>query len=1235
MKNPVLLSLLTILLASCGTLKQPYYSDDGMEWQSQKPSDGKEVIHSLYLVGDTGELDDLEAKTNIVLEVLKVNIVKEDVETSLVFLGDNIYPDGMPPEDSKERPMAEDIINAQLECAKYHEGNTYFIPGNHDWNHYSPGGRDAVLRQENYVESYFDEKDIKVRHYPTDACGDPKEVKIHKDLVFVFIDSQWWLQDWSQEKKMNKGCELKSRGDFLKRMEEIMTDHKNDEIVVMMHHPIKSDGTHGGKFGIKQHLFPLTEFKDNLWIPLPILGSIYPIYRTMTGSIQDIPNENNRALMQGLDNIAKKLMVDVIFISGHDHGLQHFEEEEIQYIISGAGGKTDFVKREGKAEYARSARGYVRLNFHEDFEVWADYFVVDPATKEASVEFRKQLRAPRAGTVEKEIIYPPITEKTKIIAANEKFAAGPFKKFFLGSQYRDIWATPVEAENIDLESKYGGLTPIKKGGGMASNSLRMEKEDGHQYILRSIKKDYTKLVPEGFKNLKLLDILADQNSASHPYNALIIPRLSEAANVYYTNPKLVFLQHQRGLKNYNSFFAEELYLLEERPDGDWSNAIQFGNAPEIIGYTDLLETLRDKKNQFIDQEWVLKSRMFDILIHDWDRHDDQWRWAKFDEDGKNVYRPIPRDRDQAFYKFEGVVPWYIAAFVVKKFKTIKGDLKDVKNHSFNARHFDRYFLHELEWSQWEEVILELQTQIKDQDIDQAIDLFPPEIMHIKDVPELADLLKSRRNNLMKIGKKLYNFLSKEVDIPGTDNEDDFFIHKNQDGSVKVKHTLVSDDHGTLTKYERTFYPNETKEIRLYGLRDKDHFTIVGFDNKDIKIRIIGGEDDDTVINDTQSGKIIVYDDLAGIEVFGKVSDKTNQDLNINKYERDGFNYNTNFPILYFGNTVDDGWWLGGSINWVKNGWRKTPYKSKQKFSVSAAPGSQNAFQFGYNGHFPALIGSLDFAPATSLNYPEYENFFGLGNNSIHELSQPREFNWVRMENIDINPRLRYNIGSRGSLDFGPLFSLKKIVNTEDRISEDMILGFSEDELQSRSYWGGDVLLAIGKVDNNVYPSNGLRVSASASYFIEPNQDESVSEFNVSAQFYLRLANRPKLVFATQIGYGKSIGDLQFYQYQALGNNRGLRGFRNERFRGQGAFFQNLDLRVKLIEWENIYIPMDIGILFGYDYGRVRLDNENFETWHRSQTIGIWFELLGAIVLQPYFSLTPEENTFTLRLGFNF
>ena len=50
-----------------------------------------------------------------------------------------------------------------------------------------------------------------------------------------------------------------------------------------------------------------------------------------------------------------------------------------------------------------------------------------------------------------------------------------------------------------------------------------------------------------------------------------------------------------------------------------------------------------------------------------------------------------------FYKFEGLVPKLVSTFFIRKFKGMKGDVKDVKSLAFNARYFDRFFLNSLEW----------------------------------------------------------------------------------------------------------------------------------------------------------------------------------------------------------------------------------------------------------------------------------------------------------------------------------------------------------------------------------------------------------------------------------------------------------------------------------------------------------------------------------------------------------
>ncbi|MBT8221267.1 MAG: metallophosphoesterase [Bacteroidia bacterium] len=1234
MKRKNLLLLITVLiLTACGTVKTPYYGDKALDWQNEQSTSGKSVIHTLYLLGDAGEVDNSATGQNYVLEAASKALELENKESTLVFLGDNIYPAGLPNKEDPSRKASEQKLNIQLDLAKSFEGNTYFIPGNHDWNKYKPGGRKAIRRQEDYIEAYFpDLEDKKVKMYPSKGCGDPKVVKVSSDLVFVFLDTQWWLQDWDKEKKMNRGCDVKSRGDLLESVEEIFTDHKNDEIVVFMHHPIKSNGLHGGNFNLAHHIFPLHE--KNFWFPLPVIGSIYPIFRQLTGSKQDITNVKNQELVYGIEEIAKRVNVNTTFASGHEHGLQFFREGKRNYVISGAGSKHTYTKRGGKAEYARDARGYSRVLFYEDSEAWVEFYTVSGFGKKPVLEYRSMLRAPKPGSIEEEVEYTPVKIESITMPASEDFKASKFKQKVFGEQYRDIWGTPVEAEVIDLEKAMGGLTPVKKGGGMASNSLRMQADDGKQYNLRSIQKDYTKLVPDGFGNLKILDILKDQNSASHPYGAMAIPTLSKAAEVYYTQPKLVYLKHQRGLGNYNSQFPEELYLLEERPNGDWTGFDQFGGSSNIIGYADLLEILRVKKNHFIDQEWVLKSRLFDLFIHDWDRHDDQWRWAQFEEEDKTIYRPIPRDRDQVFYKCVGIVPSYVAAFVLRKFKTMKEDVRDVKYLSFNARYFDRYFLNELDWKQWEMIVQQLQENITDSIIEESMQDFPQEVLALSDDEDIARKLKARKRNLMGIAKKLYDFISKEVEVTGTDDKDRFEIEKSSNGSVKVQVYVLRDKKGDILKYERTFYPNETKEIRLYGLRGKDKFIIKGAANSAIRIRIIGGEDDDELDNQTSSGKVLAYDNLDGIEIKGNARDKRSDHIDVNEYDREGFKYNASFPLVYFGFTKDDGFWFGASMAWTNHGWRKDPYKAKQSLSFSIAPASENAIRIGYDGHFPDLIDHVDFAPSITLDFPQIENYFGLGNETTNPLRE-RQFNWVSLESYEVSPLLQIDLGQHSFLKFGPTLESHKIKNIDGRVGEDNMIGFTPDELKRRSYLGLRLFNQVGFIDNEVFPTSGIRFSTSYSYLNELSLDEKVSQFNTEMQFYVQLIARPKLVLANNVGYRQSWGDQQFYQYVDLGNLTYLRGFRNNRFRGESAFFHNVDLRLHLFQWNNSLLPMDVGILGGYDHGRVWVDDEDSDTWQNSTSIGLWFNILGSMVLQPYYSFVDEKDEISFKIGFNF
>jgi len=37
--------------------------------------------------------------------------------------------------------------------------------------------------------------------------------------------------------------------------------------------------------------------------------------------------------------------------------------------------------------------------------------------------------------------------------------------------------------------------------------------------------------------------------------------------------------------------------------------------------------MKESNRHTVDQYQYLKSRLFDMLISDWDRHEDNWRWG--------------------------------------------------------------------------------------------------------------------------------------------------------------------------------------------------------------------------------------------------------------------------------------------------------------------------------------------------------------------------------------------------------------------------------------------------------------------------------------------------------------------------------------------------------------------------------------------------------------------------------
>jgi len=121
MKNLTAIFLI-LLFYSCGTVKSPYLNSGASDWMNNKVGSDRSPLHTLYLVGDAGEFDDVVSKQNYVLQAISSHLVNEDDRSSLVYLGDNIYPKGLPKKDDPTRVFSEEKLNIQLEAVQDFKG---------------------------------------------------------------------------------------------------------------------------------------------------------------------------------------------------------------------------------------------------------------------------------------------------------------------------------------------------------------------------------------------------------------------------------------------------------------------------------------------------------------------------------------------------------------------------------------------------------------------------------------------------------------------------------------------------------------------------------------------------------------------------------------------------------------------------------------------------------------------------------------------------------------------------------------------------------------------------------------------------------------------------------------------------------------------------------------------------------------------------------------------------------
>ncbi|WP_299442032.1 metallophosphoesterase [uncultured Aquimarina sp.] len=1233
--NKNILSFLVIailLLNSCATYT-PQYLDENF---SQKLPD-KEIEKSFYLIGDAGNANINESTPG--LDALKQVLKKEKTaDDYLIYLGDNIYQKGMPDKDSPERALSEHRIDAQINASDSFEGEVIFIPGNHDW--YNDGVK-GLKRQEKYVRKKLDNKNS---FLPSKGCP-IESIEVSDQIQLIILDTQWYLADWNKNPTINDNCEIKTRDKFLNEVAGELKKHNGKTVLVVMHHPMFTNGPHGGKYNFKSHIFP-----SKKKIPLPVLGSLVTQIRSQGGvSPQDRYNESYNQLMRRLSTFARD-SERVIFASGHEHSLQYIDSDGLKQIVSGSGAKISAASLGKDGLFSYPNQGFAILDVYTDGSSNVRFYGNENGKAKLvyQTDVHKQPEVYDSGSLDNSFD----TEVSASIYSREETKKSNFYQSLWGDHYRKVYSTDIKIPVATLDTLMGGFTIDRRGGGQVTRSLRLIDKDGKRYSLRAMRKSVTQFLQKGvfvdtylengFDDTFTEELLADFYTSSYPYAFLVVGGLADAIDVYHANSKVYYIPKHPALGKYNKDFGDEMYFLEERPGKEHKDVVSFGKSDDIEGTDDLLKNLRKDEEYQMDEPHYIRTRLFDMILGDWDRHSDQWRWSRFDTDQGKMYRPIPKDRDQVFSNYDGglldVIKFIVP--ITRKFQVYDEKLKNIRWINEAGIRLDRTFAQSSSKEIWLEQAKYIKENLSDESIDKAFKNLPSELQD-ETVERIKKYLRKRRDDVEDIAGRYYKYLSKQVTIRGTDKDDLFEIIR-KDNQTTVKISRLKKGNPQKPFYERTMSSKETQEIWIYGLDDDDQFIVTGKGSNPICTRIVGGQNNDvyTIENGRQ---IRVYDHKSKpntIKKKGGAKFIFSNNYNHNTYDYNKYIDKTNTLTPLVGFNPDDGFNINLTDVYTVRGFNNSPYQSKHTIKAAYYFATEG-YDISYKGEFVNAVGNWNLQVGgkyTSENFAQ--NFFGFGNNTVN-LDDILELDYNRVKtgiwSLDIGVAKKGRYGNGFSITGS--YEGVEVQDSQGRfITSGLGFVISDPEFFERKFFAGiDLDYEYKSFDVSANPTRGMlfKLQGGSKMNLD-DTDRTFGYINPKLGFYNAITKDRKLVLKTDVQGEFIIGDgFEFYQAATLGGINSLRGFREERFTGDKALAFSGDLRYSFNKFKTGLLPLQLGIYGGYDVGRVWFDGEDANIWHDSIGGGFWINAVDAIAGQFNLFSSDDGLRFTFGLGVSF
>jgi hypothetical protein len=860
------------------------------------------------------------------------------------------------------------------------------------------------------------------------------------------------------------------------------------------------------------------------------------------------------------------------------------------------------------------------------------------------------------------------------------YEAGDFTRAILGSGWRELWTTPVQAPVLDLATYAGGLKLEERGGNFQSIVLHLDEENGwREYRFRSVDKYPMQGMPEALHGTTVGRIFEDQVSFLLPGAPVLVHPLLESIGVLHVKSDLYVMGDSPRLEHVRDTVVGMLGTFELKGEEGPDDTPGFAGSRKIKNTENFFEDLMSSREHRLDEREFLAARLIDFLINDSDRTIDNFDWARFGEKGSYTWRPLPRDRDQAFMDARGLLNEFVIRRFYPKIIAFK-PAYPLKGLTHTSHELDRRLLQRLTADDFHDVALRVQRAVDNTVIDRVVAEMPAAWRGTPASERLRTLLRVRRDDLPDVAMAFYRQLSGEVDVHGTDEADRFDVTRHPDGRVTVVVTdperkvmaevtssgrVVTTSDGALARsndrgafFSRTFLPGETNEIRLYTHGGDDVAAIRGAPSSDIKVRVIGGMGDDTLADSAGGGGSVLYDADGKNTVLAASDTRVDTRPFTPVKPRSGFRLGDEWRPDWGGSrgwgpafdySSSAGLILGGGPRFKSYGFRRLPHhwRAAANFMVGTGNGRVGLdVEADYRAENSPKLYRLN-GTATQL---EAARFYGYGNETP---SAGRDESLVEQTMIAVEPSLVWQIGwrarewggnpLRGDVDTTHGGGLRPLVG-EFRVGP--VLGWIDPDpspisrlttagvagAQSFGFAGAQVGLELDRTDAEPVPTSGWNISADlAAYPPMLGLDDAFGTASAGGAFYVPLVRGgPHLAF--RAGGSLAAGGYPVQFAPAVGGRSSLRGYPWHRFAGDAAVNGGAELRVPA-GTVNFLVRSQLGVFALADVGRVWFDGESNGGWHTGVGGGFWLAALGHAVSVAY--AHGEGHRFYIKTGLSY